>query len=120
MKARHYLILTLLWMCLIWLISSLPSDDIPSLKIFGIDKLAHWGIYFCWGLWAVLYLNKINVSSPRAIMVFSGMMMIAALDEYHQFYVPGRQVSIYDLFANWLGLLCALSFFYILKKRRHT
>ncbi|MDI3503267.1 MAG: hypothetical protein PWP64_203 [Candidatus Cloacimonadota bacterium] len=120
MKARHYLVLMLLWMVLIWSVSSLPSDNIPSSKIFGIDKLAHFGIYFIWGLISALHLRRINASSPLQIFIISIMLLLAACDEYHQLYIPGRQVSIFDLCANWLGLLSAHLIFKILSKiRKH-
>jgi VanZ family protein len=45
------LVLTLLWWVLIWILSSLPSDDLPSLQILSIDKLAHIGVYFVLGSW---------------------------------------------------------------------
>lgn len=117
MKARHYFILMLLWMVLIWTLSSLPAKDIPSIKIWGFDKLAHLGIYLIWGIWAVLFLMKRKSSTTMVCFSFSLMLLIAALDEYHQFYIPGRQVSGYDLLANAAGLALAFILYFILKLR---
>lgn len=117
MKAKHYLILMLAWMVLIWVLSSLPSENLPSIEIWGIDKLAHLGIYLIWGVLAVLYLSKRQASSKTVCMSFAVMLIIAALDEFHQRYIPGRQVSRYDLLANASGLLLAFLLFFILKSR---
>jgi VanZ family protein len=39
--------------------------------------------------------------------VFAIMWISAALDEYHQRFIPGRSVSIYDFYANSVGLIIA-------------
>lgn len=115
MKARHYFSLMLAWMGLIWILSSLPSEDLPSVKIWGIDKVAHLGIYLVWGILAVLFLNKRKASVSMVCFSFSVMLLIAALDEYHQHYIPGRQVSGYDFLANATGLILAFILYLILK-----
>ncbi|MCB5262473.1 MAG: VanZ family protein [Candidatus Cloacimonetes bacterium] len=117
MKARHYFILMLLWMVLIWVLSSLPSDDLPALNIWGIDKLAHLGIYLIWGIWALLFLAKLKASTALVCFSFSLMLVLAALDEFHQCLIPGRQVSGYDLLANASGLVLAFILYFILKSR---
>ena len=118
MKAKHYLILMLAWMALIWILSSLPSDNLPSIDIWGIDKLAHLGIYLVWGVLAVLYLLKRQASAGVVCISFAIMLIIAALDEFHQHYIPGRQVSLYDLLANASGLVLAFILYFILKPRK--
>ncbi len=117
MKARHYLILMLAWMALIWILSSLPSKNLPSIKIWGFDKLAHLGVYLVWGILAGLYLSKRKASTKMACLSFFTMLLIAALDEYHQHYIPGREVSGYDLLANASGLLLAFVLYFVLKSR---
>ena len=94
-------------MALIWILSSIPQSGIPDLNVFGVDKIAHFGIYFVWGLWAVLYLLKRQAGCRHSALFFAIMMFLAALDEYHQHYIPGRQVSVWDLLANWGGLIAA-------------
>lgn len=113
MKAKHYLFLMLAWMVLIWTLSSLPAEDIPSVKIWGIDKIAHLGIYLVWGIWTVLFLHKSKASKAVVWSVFALMLIIAALDEYHQHFIPGRQVSVYDLLANIAGLVIAFGLYFI-------
>ena len=117
MKAKHYLILMLAWMVLIWVLSSIPSKDIPSIEIWGFDKIAHLGIYLVWGVLAALYLLKRKASLTMVWLSFFIMLLLAALDEFRQFYIPGRQVSVYDLLANASGLLLAFLLFFILKSR---
>jgi len=119
MKPRHYLILFLGWMSLIWVLSSLPSEDLPSIQVIGVDKVAHILVYLIWGIFGAIYLKQIQAKCGLSSLIFALMFLLAALDEYHQEFIPGRQVSIYDLLANWLGLLLAYGAFHlIIRKRR--
>ena len=108
MKARSTgsatLMLTLLWWLLIWILSSLPSEDLPSLQVFSIDKLAHIGVYYILGLFVDAWLKTRHISPGKRFMIYLILMVSALLDEYHQTFIPGRSVSIYDFFANALGL----------------
>jgi hypothetical protein len=45
MKSRLYLLSSILWLALIWISTSLPADEIPNLRVIGLDKLAHWGVF---------------------------------------------------------------------------
>ncbi|HQQ67271.1 MAG TPA: VanZ family protein [Candidatus Cloacimonadota bacterium] len=118
MNKKGYLYLSLLWMLLIWLVSSIPSKDLPSVNLWSSDKLAHILVYLIWGLLVSTYLRKRNVGTQVYLGIFVLMWISAALDEYHQSYIPGRSVSVYDFFANSLGLLSAL-FTGLYKKKKH-
>jgi len=107
MKARFYLICSVLWMALIWIISSIPGKEIPEISILGIDKLAHFGIYFFWSALLKQYAEARDSKAIESVLILALMMLLASLDEYHQHYIPGRSVSFYDLLANWAGILMA-------------
>lgn len=100
--------LSLVWLILIWTLSSLPSHDLPGLKIISIDKVAHLGIYLILGILVNGVLTSIKAGKPTISLVYAILLLNAALDEAHQQYIPGRSVSIYDLMANSLGLCLAL------------
>ena len=108
MSVKGYLYLSVLWMLLIWLVSSIPSKDLPSVEFWSSDKLAHILVYFIWGLLVSTYLRKRTAATKVYLGVFAIMWISAALDEYHQRFIPGRSVSIYDFYANSVGLIIAL------------
>ena len=117
MKSRILFAIFSAWMCIIWALTSLPANEIPDINLFGIDKLAHFGVYFVWSLIARLNAkdkSRINIG------IFIFMLIMAVLDECHQHYIPGRNVSIYDLLANWLGVIIAWfgCGFYLHRSRR--
>ncbi len=117
MKAGNYHFLFWAWMALIWILSSIPQSGIPDLNDLGFDKIAHFGIYLVWGIWAALYLFKRQAGCGHSALIFAIMMLLATLDEYHQHYIPGRQVSFWDLLANWSGLIVAYAGYLIYQRK---
>ncbi len=118
MKPRHYLILSLVWLAVIWVLSSLPAEEIPEVNIFGVDKIAHFGVYLIWGALTHIYLYKKGLNKKLRNVLVLLMFFLAALDEYHQRWIPGRDVSVYDLFANWAGLIASFLVLIPLKRWR--
>jgi VanZ family protein len=105
---NKYLIISIVWMVLIWTISSLPSSELPSFQVFGFDKIAHFSIYMIWGLLVNKHLLKVRTHIVTSIAIYSLMCLCASLDEWHQHYIPGRSVNVYDLLANLFGLITSL------------
>lgn len=88
------------------------------MNIIGADKIAHFGVYLVWGSLMHTYLYKKDLNQKFRVVIVLAMFFLAALDEYHQRWIPGRDVSIYDLFANWAGLFASLLVLIPLKRSR--
>lgn len=106
---------------LVFCISSLPIDAIPSIGFTLNDKLVHLKAYFGWGFicaWAL----RTTAPHFRPGMLVLGAALGGALyglsDEIHQMFVPGRAAELGDLAADaagatlggcaWVGLRSAL------------
>jgi len=98
-----------LWATAIFVSSSIPSDRLPPLAVFGFDKLVHFAIFliFCWLSHRALrlqessaFLRSYSLSLSIALTVAYGI-----LDEIHQSYVPGRDSNVYDVGADAIGAL---------------
>jgi VanZ family protein len=91
--------------------SSLPTPP----GILGWDKLEHSLAYMVMGLLLIR-------TSRGSRMMWVQTMVIGALygasDEWHQSFVPGRSMSIYDWVADIVGLLTALALYSIYLKIR--
>ena len=118
MKPRLLMTLTILWMCLIWLVSSIPAKEIPELDVMALDKLAHFSIYCIWAVLGRLLMQSRSNRPLECTLLLVLMLSLAVLDEYHQNWIPGRSVSIYDLYANFFGILTGWSITSIYLKRR--
>lgn len=101
------------YICLIFILSSLPSSYITfsDSKLENIvSNLAHIPIY---GLLAgLLFLglkkggNKSNYLLSRNVFIIS--MVIAVLDELNQYTVQGRTSSLLDILLDGTGVIIAL------------
>jgi len=105
MKSKYRLLPAGLWLCLIWTLSSLPAQEIPAVNILGFDKLEHIGVYFILMILVAYGLKGKHLPWAKWIFIISLFILSAAADEYHQTYIPGRSVSVYDLMANSLGII---------------
>jgi len=111
MKFLRTIYPTLIWFCLIWILSSLPSQHIPSVNITCFDKLEHIGVYAVLSCLLGYWLSFKDWKLTIVILIYLLLLLLAGLDEYHQTYIPGREVSLYDFMANSAGIIIGFLFF---------
>ena len=111
MKFLRTIYPTLIWFCLIWILSSLPSQHIPSVNIAFFDKLEHIGVYVVLSCLLGYWLSFKDWKLTIVILIYLVLLLLAGLDEYHQTYIPGREVSLYDFMANSAGIIIGFLFF---------
>lgn len=54
----------------------------------------------------------------KVITTLAFGLTLGVLDEFHQYYVPGRNADIRDLFADALGTVCGIFIYWYLAKMR--
>ncbi len=95
-----------LWWIGLWILSSLPGEDIQLPPFPGADKLAHF-LYFAVGgcLFAWLLARVLSWRGWKLVgTVLLGMTLIGALDEFHQLQTPGRSgADGFDWMADAAG-----------------
>lgn len=121
MKNKSSTILMLLWMFLIFLMSSFDATEsanqsnfIVSIitNIFKIEniellsliirKLAHFTEYLILGFLTINMLNKNDISKKYLISILI-CIIYATSDEIHQIFVPGRACQIRDVLIDSIG-----------------
>ena len=101
----HYSFPAVGYAVLIFALSSIPGHSIPNLGIFSFDKLVHTLEFGLFGM--LLYRSfffHLRVGLPYLFTIAAGSTY-AVLDEFHQYFVPGRSCSINDFFADFIGLV---------------
>ena len=102
----------ILYAGLIFVLSSLPAAKIP-LEISKLDKFFHLLEYLFFG---ILIARGIKGTYPALSIkrIYFLVAIIALLygisDEFHQFFVPGRTVSLWDALSDGLGGLIGALF----------
>jgi VanZ family protein len=106
------------YMALIFVLSAQPRLPIAP-GLLGWDKLQHWLAYMVMGLLLIraAYETPLPRISPYLLALIIGAAY-AASDEYHQSFVPGRTMSIWDWLADLTGLLFALAVVYLYRRYR--
>lgn len=112
--AQTYAVLTKLNLADHHALVQAKTADIRFLK-FAARKAAHFGLYF--GLGTLLSLMTYFVfrmgRSSFCIYAWLGGTVWGAIDELHQFFVPGRSMQFRDVLIDSSGVLCAVLLMYI-------
>ncbi|MCI0331332.1 MAG: VanZ family protein [candidate division Zixibacteria bacterium] len=87
---------------LIFVLSSIESASLPSLRFALGDKLIHLGEYGLFGFLFARLFVQLGWNNPYLWAVLFASFY-GATDEIHQFYVPGRTMEVYDWIADTLG-----------------
>lgn len=133
MKKQVSILLVILWMIVIFIMSSFNakvSGEQSSLIVnfianlfnisntetisFIIRKLAHLTEYFILGY---LVSNMLRVHNKRLYLGVIICLLYAASDEIHQLFVYGRSGQVTDVLIDTVGSLMAIILFYIFKKK---
>jgi len=102
----------ILWAVAIFAASSIPSEDFPSLGILSQDKLLHLSVYLGLGLLLERAFRHQTVLPLLARSSKLSAILTAAIygvsDEFHQSFVPGRSMDVWDVVADVLGVGLAM------------
>jgi len=108
-KNRVYLVyvpLTLYWL-LLFAATSIPGSDLPAMRLS--DKLLHFGAFSVLGFLLDLTARVQNKNTwiRKNNFVFSYVVILiyGALDEIHQYFIPGRSADYMDWLADMVGAL---------------
>jgi hypothetical protein len=98
----------LLWTGLIFFLLSMDTsgaNEISLLKVYGIDKLIHFGLFailtFVWGAY---FFNKETVHTNQLILLIIILASAYGMSmEYYQKFFTNRSFSYWDGLADALG-----------------
>ena len=103
-----YWLPVLLWLVMIFILSSIPGRDFPVMPTetwhFWAHRFAHFSEYMILGaLFARAGLVNRPNKSLMTLAVFIVMVFAAGLfDEWHQSFVPGRMSQMLDVYFDTL------------------
>jgi len=119
-----YWVPSLLYMVLIFAISSMEQPPFPTPKFewLTIDKLYHFIEYAILGgllAWAFVKAAPSVVPSQWIWCLAAVISMLyGASDEWHQTFVPGRDATLADWVADALGSIAGVLAVYLYAKKR--
>ena len=109
-----------LWAASIFVLSGIQTFPVSRTPL-GLDKIAHWVMFFvfCGLAWRALYYQSASKALKRYALLGAFILAVGygALDELHQVFVPGRSSDLYDLAADALGAAGYVAWHSIRSKR---
>lgn len=114
------------WACIILIGSSVAIPQEPEqndwFTFFGhIDKFGHFSEYLIFGLLLGIAHLKMNVELKKNTVKILGIIFFfAALDEFHQKFIPGRSAELYDFAADFSAAVFACILLRKDKIRQHV
>ena len=124
MKIIKYWLPPLLYMALIFVVSSMKQPPLPMPKFewLSIDKLYHFIEYAILSiLLTIAFLNVPPKWFPKGWIWFTAAfisILYGASDEWHQTFVPGRLATIADWVADMFGSIAGVFIVYLYYKAR--
>jgi VanZ family protein len=107
----------MLWALITLAITSIPLPAIAAPP--GADKGVHWILYFVLGvLSARAVLANRNARVAELLVVLAAILVFGAVDELHQYWIPGRSVDFRDWVADVVGALSGMVLVLVLARRR--
>ncbi|MFS0783824.1 VanZ family protein [Bacillus sp. 1P06AnD] len=111
-KTLHYLLwaLPIIYMIVIWILSSIPSDalvELPDSKWDRFWKESMHLIEFAilYGLFAVALASSGKLTKKSSLIAAVIAMAYGVLDEYHQSFYPYRSATLIDVVKDWIGVI---------------
>jgi VanZ family protein len=102
-RRRIYFRMLVGWVALTLTLTSIPNPHF-TIPLPHADKLAHFGFYGVMGMLCGLWRRETSDLPARALLLaFLFVTVLGALDEGHQYFIPGRSMDVKDWVADMSG-----------------
>ncbi|MDP8208557.1 MAG: VanZ family protein [Candidatus Electryonea clarkiae] len=119
-----------IWAIVIFALSAIPQNGYSRLYSiswvkailealpFQPDKAIHFLLYFFLSLFIVSWFRQSYPHFYRNLLKYAFLTWIISVtygitDEFHQFFVPGRDMELFDLLADGTGAFAGIVLFYL-------
>ncbi len=105
-SAILYFVLAALYYGVLTAVSHIPGKTISTIAPDIWDKALHFGAYLILGIFVAGGLSRLVGRERNSVLLAltaSLILVLGAIDEYHQSFVPGRQMSAADALADVVG-----------------
>lgn len=104
----------ILWMGVIFILSSISGEDVPRLNILNLPYFHRIGHFIEYSILAALLIRAflhsyLDLSTFNLqILSFTGSVLFAVSDEWHQTFVSGRGGRLSDVLYDMICLIAGL------------
>jgi VanZ family protein len=121
-SAKHfawYHLPVILYAAAITAVSSIPDLSTGDIQFIAVDKLAHFLEYSIFAYITFRSFSHIErLRLPTAwLLTMLFITLFAAADEFHQSFVPGRDMDVYDFLVDVGGALLITTLLFLRRRR---
>jgi VanZ family protein len=103
----------------IFLVSDMSQPPCIDFSFDFTDKILHFFAYFGYGTCLIaFYIVNFQKWSKKSILI--GIIIFGAIygmsDEFHQYFVPGRECDFFDWLADFAGIVVSILFLKFIKR----
>ena len=102
----RFLLPVILYLIIIFFISSLPGKEIPDVELPYFDKILHLLEYAVLGFLLIRGVKNSELKfSNTSLIIFAAIFSVlyGLSDEFHQSFVPNRDASLLDVLFDCIG-----------------
>jgi VanZ family protein len=100
----------IIWSIIILILTSIPGLHTPVDELWNVDKLAHFTVYLIFAfLFILMNINNDFKKTQHTLILLS--IIVPIFDELHQIPIPGRQFSLLDIIADFIGFATIIVIF---------
>ncbi len=105
--------LVIIYCCIIFAASSVPGNDLPLLP--ATDYIMH-GLEYAGLGFLIAWWRKTRGERIPQLYIFSvaAASLYGITDELHQYFVPGRCMTLTDWLADTMGAMAGVAVFFVL------
>jgi VanZ family protein len=97
------------WVAIQLTLTTLPAKDIPVDLPHPVDWLGHLLMYGGLGFLIARAARLRGWSARSLVWIGVALSLLAALDELHQLFIPGRDAEVSDWLADTVGATAGLA-----------
>lgn len=97
MKRNTRLVMLIVWIVIIFVLTGYPKLEVPKMKLWGVDKIYHFIVFFILGLLAI------KLMSAKGFFLLG--LTVVLLAEFQQLIIPGRDFEVLDILAGIVALI---------------
>jgi len=109
-------VIFVIWALIIFTLTSYPKLTTGAPNIVGIDKAAHFVMYFVFALLFMRMRKDIDPKPQLRYLLFLSVI-VPIVDELHQIPISGRSFSIWDIAADFVGFIAVFCLYRFSKKK---
>ena len=101
-----------------WYFSSLSGSSVGPALFNWMPIAYHFAIFFIFAFFFLAFITKKKIGIKQVLITILVSLIVAVLDEIHQYFVPFRSTTIQDVLTDVSGAGLLVIFYFLIRKKK--